>query len=194
MLTSDGLTYLFLPGFIIDPIHYLFRNTMGAKILVAYATRNGSTAEIAQAIGKELTTAGHTADVAEIKTVFTLEGYTAAVFGGPLYMGSIDSAVSKFIENNREQLQKLPVAAFVVGLAPKNPDPGASEAAMAALKKSLGPVTPVSSALFAGKLDPAKLSFIQRKMTELVKSPLGDFRDWNAIAAWARELPGKMKL
>jgi menaquinone-dependent protoporphyrinogen oxidase len=46
--------------------------------------------------------------------------------------------------------------------------------------------------MFAGRLDPTKLSFIQRKMTEFVKSPMGDFRDWNAIAAWARELPKKM--
>ena len=65
---------------------------------------------------------------------------------------------------------------------------------MCALKKSIEPLTPVSSALFAGKLDPNKLSFIQRKMTELVKSPVGDFRDWNVIAAWARELPEKMRL
>jgi flavorubredoxin len=87
MLTGDGSTYLFLPGFIIDPIEYLFRNSMGARILVAYATRNGSTADIAQAVGKELTNAGHTADVAEIKTVSTLAGYKAVVLGGPLYMG-----------------------------------------------------------------------------------------------------------
>jgi ABC-type molybdate transport system permease subunit len=46
--------------------------------------------------------------------------------------------------------------------------------------------------LFAGNLDPGKLSFLQRKMTEMVKSPKGDFRDWDAIAAWARELPGKL--
>ena len=165
---------------------------MSARILVAYATRNGSTAEIAQVIGRELVSAGHAVDVTELKKVSTLAGYAAIVIGGPLYMGSVDGAVRKFVGNNHEQLLKLPVAAFVVGLAPKNPDPGAVEAAMAALKKSLGPVTPVSSVLFAGKLDPKKLSFIQRKMTEMVKSPVGDFRDWNAIAAWARELPGKM--
>ncbi len=76
---------------------------MDARILVAYATRNGSTAEIAQAIGKELTTAGFTANVAEIKTVSTLAGYTAVVIGGPLYMGSVDGAVGKFIGKNREQ-------------------------------------------------------------------------------------------
>ena len=133
---------------------------MSARILVAYATRNGSTAEIAQVIGRELVAAGHVVDVTEIKKVSTLAGYAAIVIGGPLYMGSIDSAVGKFMVNNREQLLKMPVAAFVVGLAPKNPDPGAVEVAMAALRKSLGPVTPVSSVLFAGKLDPKKLSFI----------------------------------
>ena len=167
---------------------------MCARILVAYATRNGSTAEIAQAIGRELTNTGHAVDVAEIKNISKLAGYTAIVIGGPLYMGSVDSAVGKFVGKYHEQLLKLPVAAFVVGLAPKSPEPGAVEAAMAALKKSLGPVTPVSSVLFAGKLDPKKLSFTQRKMTELVKSPIGDFWDWDAIATCARELTEIMKL
>jgi menaquinone-dependent protoporphyrinogen oxidase len=167
---------------------------MDARILVAYTTRNGSTAEIAQAVGKELTTQGLTADVADIKTISTIAGYTAVVIGGPLYMGRIDGAIGKFVGKNLDQLQKLPVAAFAVGLALKNPDPGAGEAAMAALNKSLGPLIPVSSVLFAGKLDPKKLTFIQRKMTELVKSPVGDFRDWNAIAGWARDLPVKINI
>jgi len=48
--------------------------------------------------------------------------------------------------------------------------------------------------IFAGKVDPSKLSFLQKWMVEKAKSPVGDFRDWNAIAAWAKELPGKMKV
>ncbi|MDP2797046.1 MAG: flavodoxin domain-containing protein [Methanoregula sp.] len=166
---------------------------MGARILVAYATRNGSTAEIAQAIGRELISAGLTVDVAEIKNISTLAGYTAIVIGGPLYMGSVDGAVGKFVGNNREQLLKLPVAAFVVGLVPKSQDPGAVEMAMAALKKSLEPVTPATSTIFAGKLDPAKVNFVMRKFLEMAKIPAGDFRNWDAIAAWARVLPVKME-
>ena len=165
---------------------------MDARILVAYATRSGSTAEIAQAIGKELTNAGFTADVAEIKTVSMLAGYNAVVIGGPLYMGSVDATVGKFIGKYSEPLQKLPVAAFIVGLAPTNPDPKAVGIAMDALKKSLGPLVPVSSILFAGKLDPAKVNFVMRKFLEMAKIPSGDFRDWGAIATWAQELPGKM--
>ncbi|MCK9578877.1 MAG: flavodoxin [Methanoregula sp.] len=167
---------------------------MPARILVAYATRNGSTAEIAQAVGKDLSATGLAVDVAEIKTISTLADYTAVVIGGPLYMGSVDGAVKKFVGKNSEQLQKLPVAAFAVGLAPKNPDPGAIEMAMDALKKSIDPVTPVSSVLFAGNLDPAKVNFVMRKFLEMAKIPAGDFRDWDAISAWARELPVKMGL
>ncbi|MFA6224729.1 MAG: flavodoxin domain-containing protein [Methanoregula sp.] len=167
---------------------------MDARILVAYATRSGSTAEIAQAIGKELTTAGFNVDVAEIKTVSTLAGYTAVVIGGPLYMGSVDSAVGKFVGKIRSQLQKLPIAAFAVGLAPTSPDPHAVEMAMVALKKSLEPVTLVASVLFAGKLDPSKVNFVMRKFLEMAKIPAGDFRDWDVIALWARDLPKKMGL
>ncbi len=63
---------------------------------------------------------------------------------------------------------------------------------MKALPASLAPLQPVAATLFAGMLDPEKLSFPQRKMIEWVKSPQGDFRDWNVIAAGAKELPGKM--
>ena len=167
---------------------------MQARILVTFATRNGSTAEIAQAIGKELASAGHTVDVTEMNAVSSLKDYTAVVIGAPLYMGSIDGAAGKFVKQYSEHLSGLPVAAFAVGLAPKSPEPSAVEMAMIAQKKSLEPLTPVSSVLFAGKLDPAKVNFVMRKFLEMAKIPAGDFRDWSAIAAWARELPGIMKL
>ena len=167
---------------------------MVVRILVAYATRNGSTGEIAHAAGRELSAAGHAVDVAQLKTISTLAGYNAVVMGGPLYMGSIDGAVGKFVGKYNDQLAHLPVAAFGVGLAPVSKDAKQMVESMKALHASVAPLQPVAETLFAGKLDPSRLSFIQRKMTEFVKSPVGDFRDWMAIAAWAKELPGKMKL
>ena len=165
---------------------------MTARILVAYAPRKGSTAGIAQAVGKQLVSAGHTVDVAEMKTVTTVEGYNAVIIGAPMYMGSIVQDAGKFVGRSRDQLTKLPVAAFAVGMAPASNDAKKVEESMKALHASLAPLKPLPATMFAGKLDPTKLSFIQRKMTEFVKSPTGDFRDWNAIAAWARELPKKM--
>ena len=167
---------------------------MSGRILVAYASKNGSTTEIAQAIGKELLMVGKTVDVIEMKTASTLAGYDAVVIGAPLYMGNVMGDMGKFTGRHCSELAKVPVAAFVVGVAPKDPKPGSVEAAMGALTKALGPVTPVASVLFAGKLDPAKVNFVMRKFMEMAKIPSGDFRDWDAIAVWARGLPEVLKV
>jgi len=175
-------------------INHCTGTTMAAHILIAYATRNGSTAEIAQAIGKELQSAGHTVEIAEMKTVTTLAGYNAVVIGAPLYMGSVLGDAGKFVKRFSGELATLPVAAFAVGMAPASNDAKKVGDSMKALHASVAPIRPVAATVFAGRLDPAKLSFIQRKMTEFVKSPTGDFRDWNTIAAWAKELPGLLNV
>ena len=167
---------------------------MSTRILVAYVSPRGSTAEIAQAVGRELQSAGHGVDVVEMKSVSSLEGYNAVVIGGPFYMGKVVGDVGKFIGRNRDALAKLPLAAFAVGVAPLGKDPAEIDNAMKKLHKTLEPLQPVAVTIFAGKVDPAKLSFLQKWMVEKAKSPVGDFRDWNEIASWAKELPGKMKV
>ena len=165
---------------------------MTGHILVAYASRKGSTAGIAQAIGRELQSAGHSVDVIEMKTVSTLAGYDAVVTGAPVYMGKVDKDISKFVAKNRARLASIPVAAFAVGIAPVAPQIEPVGKVQEDLAKALSPIKPVALTVFAGKLDPDKMSFIERNMISLMKVPTGDFRDWDAIAAWARELPGKM--
>lgn len=167
---------------------------MSSRILVGYATKNGSTAEIAQAVGKEIQAAGYTADVAELKSVSSVDGYAAVVIGAPLYMNKLHGDAGAFVGRYREQLARVPVAAFAVGLAPVAKEPGSLENAIKILHASVSPLQPVAETVFAGNLDPAKVSFVFRKMIGLMKIPTGDFRDWNAIAAWAREVPGKMGL
>jgi menaquinone-dependent protoporphyrinogen oxidase len=164
---------------------------MPAGILIAYVSPKGSTAEIAEAIGRELQAAGCRIDVIELKSVRSLAGYRAVVIGGPFYMGKIEGDVKKFVGTYRETLMAMPVAAFAVGVAPVNATPAEIEKAREIFRKTLEPVVPVAEALFSGKIDPEKLSFIQKRMVSMVKAPVGDFRDWDAIAKWARELPGK---
>jgi len=165
-----------------------------AKILVVYASKKGSTAEIAQAIARELQAGGHHADVSDITTNPPPAGYAAVVIGGPMYMGHIDPRVGKFMKRYAGELANLPVAGFVVCLAAASNDPEGMAWAEKALKKALAPVQPVAEAIFAGKLDPENLSWLQRWMIKKVNSPVGDFRDWTAIANWTRELPGKMNV
>ncbi|MCX6683707.1 MAG: flavodoxin [Methanoregula sp.] len=146
---------------------------------------------MAQAIGKELEASGHVVDVAEMGTVTSLTGYNAVVIGGPMYVGKIDG-MGKFAKRHSTELARVPVAGFVVCLAPVTKDPVDREYAQKALRASLAPLQQVAEMVFAGRLDPAKLSWFQKWMIKKAKSPVGDFRDWTAIAAWARELPGKM--
>jgi menaquinone-dependent protoporphyrinogen oxidase len=167
---------------------------MSGRILIAYISRKGSTAEIARAVGKELEAEGCTVDIAEMKTIASLAGYEAVVIGAPLYMGRMVGDVGKFVGRHREQLVALPVAAFAVGIAPVSKEAGSVEYGMKKLHGSLTPLKPVATTLFAGRLDPTQMSFISRKMMEMAKIPSGDFRDWNAIASWAKSLPGLLKV
>jgi menaquinone-dependent protoporphyrinogen oxidase len=162
-----------------------------ARILVAYATKKGSTTEIAQAIGKELNASGHVVDVADMRTISSVTGYNAVVIGGPVYVGKIDG-VGKFVKRHSTDLARVPVAGFVVCLAAAAKDQEGMALAEKALHAALNPLRPVAETIFAGMLDPSKLSWLQKWVTEKAKSPVGDFRDWTAIAAWARDLPGKM--
>ncbi len=166
---------------------------MAARILVTYATRKGSTAEIAGAVGKELQSAGYDVVVSDMKMVTSLEGYDAVILGAPVYMHKVIE-LGKFAKRFREELVPKPVAVFAVGMAPVSNKPGEVEEETKILSASITPKSPVSVALFAGKVDPAQFNFLIRRMVEAEKSMVGDFRDWDAIAAWARDLPEKMGL
>lgn len=165
---------------------------MPPRVLITYASPKGSTAEIAQAIGKELQSAGYGIDVIEIKLVTSLEGYNAVVIGGPFYMGNVVGDIRKFVGKNRDALTKVPVAGFGVGVAPVGKNPTDIDNAIKKLYKNFEPLKPVAVTIFAGKLDPEKLSMFQKWMVGKVKAPIGDFRDWEAIASWAIELQKKL--
>jgi len=159
------------------------------QLLVAYASRKGSTEEIALAVAKELESGGHPVKVAHLKDVSSLDGYDAAVIGAPVYTGKIDGDFGKFVERNKQGLKNIPVAAFAVGLAPVDPKIGSPKDLEKQLRTLTGPAKLVAITVFAGKLDPAQHSFMTKTMISLMRAPTGDFRDWDAIRAWAKGLP-----
>jgi menaquinone-dependent protoporphyrinogen oxidase len=166
---------------------------MAGKVLIAFASRRGSTAEIARAIGKELEATGNRVEVAEMKGIRSLEGFMAVVIGAPVYMTQIERDVGAFAARFGDALSRMPVAAFAVGIAPVDPRVGTVDGVLQQLRAALGPVRPVAVTMFAGRLDLARMSFVERTMTGLMKVLTGDFRDWEAIRAWARELPAVLK-
>ena len=88
---------------------------MSNSILVAYATRYGSTQEVAERIAATLRESGLMVDVQPVKQVRTLDGYRAVVLGAPLYIGSWLKDAQRFLTQHQPTLEKLPVAIFSLG-------------------------------------------------------------------------------
>ncbi len=161
---------------------------MNTKILVAYATRAGSTAPIAQKIGQVLAQRGASVDVVPLKNVANLNGYGAVVLGSAVRIGQWLPEAVKFIEKNKSTLSGIPTAFFTVHLLNLGDDGTSRAARLAYLDSVRKLVSPQHEAFFAGVGDWKKVSFLEGLMGKAVKAPEADLRDWGAIQAWAEEL------
>lgn len=163
-----------------------------ASVLVAYATKYGSTREVAEAIAAALQSQGVEAVVRPAGEVKGLEGYSAVVLGTALYFFRWRREAHRFLSRNRAALRDLPVAVF--GLGPIEDTPEQFEGARAHLDKGLSKhawLSPVSVAVFGGRLDPASLRFPDNNPAVRQMGP-SDFRDWDAIDLWAVSLVGAL--
>jgi len=173
---------------------------MSASVLVAYATRYGSTKEVAEKVAAALREGGRDVAVENLKDVRSVEAYCAVVVGVPLYIGSMLGDAKRFLTQHQAALLKRPLAIFSLG--PLSLDEAEAKGAREQLDKELAKfptLTPVDVTLFAGKFDPKALHFPDNLLTVIPASPLhdrpaSDKRDWDAIGAWASQLPAKLGL
>src|SRR4030042_6476934 len=86
------------------------------KILITYASMAGSTAEVAQVVGEELTNLGYQVDVLPLSDVKDLKPYEAVVVGAPMIMGWHRSAL-RFLKKHREEFKRIPLAVFVLAMS-----------------------------------------------------------------------------
>jgi menaquinone-dependent protoporphyrinogen oxidase len=165
-----------------------------ASVLVAYATKYGSTREVAETIGARLRERGVTIDVRAAGDVASLDGYDAVVFGGALYFFRLRREGRRFLSRHREALSEMPVAVF--GMGPIEDTQEQYAGARKHLDKSLDKkqsISPVAVAVFGGVLDPTRLRFPEANPA-MKKLPPSDLRDWEAIEAWADALPQALGL
>ncbi len=156
------------------------------KILVAVASRHGSTREIGDAIAATLRERGHAVDVRDAGDVETVDGYDAAIIGSAIYMGSWLPDGRRLDEREHEGLSRMPVWLFSSGpLGDVDPQPKGDPAHLKALVRL---TDAREHRIFVGKLDPAALGLGERLIARTVHVPEGDFRDWDAIRDWARAI------
>jgi menaquinone-dependent protoporphyrinogen oxidase len=166
---------------------------MNERILVTYASRTGSTAGVAEAIGKTLAQGGADVDVVAMNDVKSLAPYGAVVAGSAIQGGKWLPEATQFVQAHRAELARKPFAAFLVcmTLAMKRGDTREQVAAWLDPVSSM--VRPVSKGLFAGALDISKVPSWGDRLKFRLSVLMGvwsegDHRDWNAIDAWAESL------
>jgi len=166
------------------------KKNMEKRVLVTYASKYGSTGGVADAIGEELCSKEVATDVLLIKNVSNISSYQAVVIGSAIYMGKWMSEAVDFLKKNKDILRQVPVAYFLVCMTLSQPtEKNRAEAlsCMDPILKAVPEIKPVAIGTFAGALDYNNLSWLNKKILKSKGTPEGDFRDWNAIRAWARE-------
>jgi menaquinone-dependent protoporphyrinogen oxidase len=158
---------------------------MCKRILITFSTRAGSTAGVVDAIGAELKLRGWDVDIQQVTAKPIVDRYDAVILGSAVRMGSWLPEMVEFIKTNQAVLQSRPVALFTVHMLNIGADETSHKARCAYLNSVRPLVNPVDEVFFAGKIDLDNLSFVDRLMVKMVKSPIGDFRDWGSIHAWS---------
>jgi menaquinone-dependent protoporphyrinogen oxidase len=161
---------------------------MNNKILVAYASKSGSTVDVANTIGKILSEKGASVDVKPIQAVTDLESYQAIVIGSGIRMGQWLSEAVDFVKRNQASLSKIPVALFTVHLLNTSDDPLSRTKREAYTAPIRNLITPRTEIFFAGRLDFSKLSIFETILSKAMHAPEQDLRDWSKIQAWAEAL------
>ena len=153
------------------------------SILVAYASKHGATRGIAEHIAQTLRDRGREADVVPMDAVEHLGTYDAVVLGSAVYYGSWMKEAVEFVRRNRAALAERPVWLFSSG--PLGTEVHDSEEQPKEIGELQAAIGTRGHRLFFGALDPHVLSFPERMVVKAVRAPEGDFRDWEAIDAWA---------
>lgn len=191
---------------------------------MAYATMAGSTAEVAQAIGEQLTAGGFRVDVQPLAEAGDPDGYDAVVLGAPMIMGWHRAAL-RYLRRQRKTLRRKPLAIFVLCMsltetgdrpAPEVPvtvDPELAKPPLVPGKLSFrerytslssylrqilraaGRSRLVGIGVFGGRLELGRLSWWAVLFaTLIVRAAPGDLRDWEAIRSWVAGLPEALGL
>jgi menaquinone-dependent protoporphyrinogen oxidase len=193
------------------------------RILVAYATQAGSTADVARAVGEEIAKSDMEVDVLPLGQVKSLDSYDGVVLGGPMIMGWHRAALG-FLKKHRKAFRRMPLAVFVTAMSltqtgetsvngvsvyvdEKLPRPPEKEGTLnfreryarvsnyaRPILRATQPAKPVNIGFFAGRLDYGRLKWWAVLFAiVIIQAPAGDRRNWTAIRAWGAGLPAAFR-
>ena len=170
------------------------------RILVTYATCTGSTAGVAEVIGTTLAQNGAKVDVLPMTEVTDLTLYQAVVAGSAIQGSKWLPEAMAFVRENQAEISHKPFAAFLVCMTMVLTKGKITEELRGLMEPVRALVRPMREGYFAGALDLKKVPSFWIRLGFRISIIIGiwkegDYRDWDAIRAWAEELksePGFM--
>jgi menaquinone-dependent protoporphyrinogen oxidase len=153
---------------------------VSARVLVAYASKLGSTAEIAETIAHVLRDSGHRALALPAHDVTSLDDWDAVILGSAVYAAHWQRDARRFAERFRDELTVRPLWLFSGGPLDRR------------LARSDQPITPHGATITEGLGALGHRTFGGRLARDAAVDPqvlqthrLGDYRDWQAIVEFA---------
>lgn len=191
-LTCCGATAVAMQSPTVDFYETQGGNVMTDKILIAYASRYGSTGEVAKVLAETLAARGKSVEVRLAKAVTSLEGYQAVVVGSGVRMGSWMPEAVSFVKSYRERLTQLPTVFYTLHGLNRGDDEASRVAREAYTAPMRALVTPQAEAFFGGVMDLKRMSLldglISRAVMSATHAALGDYREWDKIRGWAQTI------
>jgi menaquinone-dependent protoporphyrinogen oxidase len=157
-------------------------------VLVAYSSKRGSTAEIAETLAATLRREGLGVCLERAEDVRSLERYDAVVLGSAVYMKRWRGEAKHFLKKHRKALRQMPFWVFSSGPVgdPANDNPDWIEPPKLAEKvEELGGRDHV---VFGGRVPAEPRGLVEKAMAEGIPEQFRDRRDWDRIRAWATEI------
>ncbi|HEX6663904.1 MAG TPA: flavodoxin domain-containing protein [Gaiellaceae bacterium] len=160
---------------------------MATNVLVAYASKHGTTREVAESIAATLQQLGLDVEIEEAGRVRDIARYDALVVGGGLYTGKWHADARHLLKRHRHELAERRLAVF--GMGPDSMDESKVAESRKQLDRALSAtpeLEPIAVTIFGGALKPESLRFPFNRL------PAFDARDWDAIRSWATDVAAKL--
>lgn len=156
-------------------------------VLVAYATKHGSTAEIAAAIAEELREAGIAAELLDAADVKDVSRYAGVVLGSAVYMRRWQPPARRLMRRLAHRLGDRPLWIFSSGpVGEAEMDPAWCEPA--GILRKAERLNLKGHVIFGGRVPQDPHNFVERAMLRDTPAAKQDLRDFEEIRAWAREI------
>ena len=164
------------------------------RIIVVYASADGSTAEIARRIAQRLRERGHDASDQPVGSAGSLHDVDAVVLGSAVHSRQWLDEATSFVNTNRQALHNRAFWTFSVGMPDALPKAVRKMARTEenAIISQLGDLRPRGHRLFSGVVKPSQFPLASRIFLHLAGGRYGDFRDWPAIDGWAVEIADQL--